>query len=83
MDYQHYVDSMGIPDLRQLVGKTKQHVLSPEFQSTFKSLASKVDALAQTVRPDIMYAAKYLSTRFGKATKSDIVQVEKIIKRVK
>ena len=27
-----------------------------------------------------MYAAKYLSTRFGKATKSDIVQVEKIIK---
>ena len=30
-----------------------------------------------------MYAAKYLSTRYGKATKSDMTQVVKIIRRAK
>ena len=83
VDCQHYVDSLKVPDLRQLAGKAKQDVLSQELQSTFRSLASKVNVLAQTVRPDFMYAAKYLSTRYGKATKSDMTQVTKIIRRVK
>ena len=65
------------------MGKVKQDVLSPELQSTFRSLASKVNALAHTVWPDIMYAAKYLSTKNGKATKSDMTQLVKIIKKVK
>ena len=83
VDCQHYVDSLEVPDLRQLAGKAKQDVLSQELQSTFRSLASKVNVLAQTVRPDFMYAAKYLSTRYGKATKSDMTQVAKIIRRAK
>ena len=83
VDCQHYVDSLEVPDLRQLAGKAKQAVLSQELQSTFRSLASKVNVLAQTVRPDFMYATKYLSTRYGKATKSDMTQVAKIIRRAK
>ena len=57
VDCQHYVGSMEIPDLKQLVGKVKHDVLSPELQSTFRSLTSKVNALAHTLRPDIMYVA--------------------------
>ena len=30
-----------------------------------------------------MYAARYLSTKYGKATKSDMMQIVKLIKRVK
>ena len=41
------------------------------------------NALAHTVRRDITYAAKYLSTKNGKATKSDMTQLAKIIKKVK
>merc|ERR1711978_867986 len=74
---------MEAPDLNQLAGKAKPNVLSQELQSLFRSLASKVNVLAQTVRPDFMYAAKYLSTRYGKATKSDMTQVVKIIRRAK
>ena len=83
VDHQHYIDSMEIPDLDQLVGKTKRDILNPDLQSIFRSLASKIDEFAQTVRPDIMYAAKYLSTRYGRATKSDMTQMVKLIKRVK
>ena len=83
VDCQHYVGSMKIPDLKQLAGKAKHDVLSHELQSTFRNMTSKVNALAHTVRPDIMYATKYLSTKKGKATKSDMTQLTKIIKKVK
>ena len=46
-------------------------------------MTSKVNALAYTVRLDIMFATKYLSTRKGKATKSDMTQLIKIIKKIK
>ena len=72
VDCQHYVGSMKIPDLKQLAGKAKHDVLSQELQSTFRNMTSKVNALAHTVRPDIMYAAKSLSTKNGMATKSDM-----------
>ena len=48
---------------------TKQDVLPNHLQSIFRSLASKANVLAATVRPDFTYAAKFLTTRYGKATK--------------
>ena len=83
VDCKHYVDSLEIPHLSQLNNKAKQEVLDQDLQSLFRSLASKVNVLAQTVRPDFMYAAKYLTTRYGKATKSDMTHVMKIIKQAK
>ena len=83
MDSKHYVDSLETPHLSQLNNKAKQDVLDQDLQSLFRSLASKVNVLAQTVRPDFMYAAKYLTTRYGKATKSDMTHVMKIIKQAK
>ena len=61
----------------------KQQVLPEALQSVFRSLASKLNVLASTVRPDFTYAAKYLTTRYNKATKSDMTQATRLIKRAK
>ena len=83
VDCQHYVENMKIPDSKQFAKIAKQDVLSYELQSTFRDMTSKFNALAHTIRPDIMYATKYLCTRKGKATKSDMTQLMKIIKKIK
>ena len=83
MDCQHYVENMKIPDSKQYAKIAKQDVLSCELQSTFRDMTSKVNALAHTIRPDIMYATKYLCTRKGKATKSDMTQLMKVVKKIK
>ena len=80
---QHYIDNIEIPDLNQLARQTKKDVLGPDHQLIFKSLASKLNEVAQVIRPDILYAAKYLSTKSGKATKADMVQVERLIRKLK
>ena len=83
IDQKHYVESLEIPDIRELNNIPKQDILPEKFQSTFRSLASKVNVLASTVRPDFTYQAKFLTTRYNKATKSDLTAVIKLIKRAK
>ena len=83
VDHQHLVDNLEISDLSQLDDKGKRHILNPNLQSAYKNLGSKVYELAQTTRPDIMFATKYLTTKYRKATKSDMMQVIKLIKRIK
>ena len=83
IDQKHYVDALEIPDMPELSKLVKQQVLPERLQSVFRSLASKLNVLASTVRPDYTYAAKYLTTRYNKATKSDMTQAIKLIKRAK
>ena len=83
VDLQHYVDNLEAPNMKLVANKAKQDVLDAKLQSKFRSLASKLHVLATTVRPDFMYATKYLSTRYGKATKSDLTQISKLIKKAK
>ena len=58
-------------------------MLEPNQQPIFKKLTSKLNKLAQIIRPDIMYACEYLSTRCGIATRSDMIQIAKLTRRVK
>ena len=58
-------------------------MLEPNQQPIFKKLTSKLNKLAQIIRPDIMYASEYLSTRCGIATRSDMIQIAKLTRRVK
>ena len=83
IDQQHYVDALEIPDMPELTKMVKSQVLPDKLQSIFRSLASKLNVLASTVRPDYTYAAKFLSTRYNKATKSDMYQAIKLIKKAK
>ena len=68
---------------QQFAKLAKQDLLSNELQATFKDITSKVNALAYTVRPDIMFATRYLSTKKGKATKFDMTQLMKVVKKIK
>ena len=80
---KHYADSLEVPNLVEMNNMAKQDVLPEHLQSTFRSLASKLNVLAAAVRPDFTYAAKYLTTRYNKATKSDMTQVVKLIRKAK
>ena len=53
------------------------------FQSTFRSLASKLNQLAMSARPDLMFDAKVLTTKYGSATKRDLLKAIKLLRRVK
>ena len=83
IDQNHYVEELEVPDMQQFQGLAKADILPEQHQSTFRSLASKLNMLALSSRPDFTFAAKYLTTRYGKATKSDITRAVKLINRAK
>ena len=69
--------------MQQFKGLVKADVLPEQHQSMFRSLASKLNMLALSSRPDFSFAAKYLTTRYGKATKSDLTRAVKLLTRAK
>ena len=83
IDQKHYVDELEVPDMQQFKGLVKADVLPEKHQSMFRSLASKLNMLALSSRPDFSFAAKYLTSRYGKATKSDLTRAVKLINRAK
>ena len=83
MDTAHYVDKLELPDQKDFAHLAKQDVLPDQLQTTFRSLASKLNTISRSVRPDFSYQAKYLTTRYGKATKSDLTQAIKLLRRAK
>ena len=83
LNQDHYVDSLEIPDTSELCNVKQDEVLPQKFQTTFRSLASKLNMLAMTSRPDIMFDAKVLTTKYGSATKRDLTKAIKMIRRVK
>ena len=56
-----------------------EKMLEPNQQPIFKKLTSKLNKLAQIIRPD----SEYLSTRCGIAARSDMIQIAKLTRRVK
>ena len=83
LDQDHYVKELVIPDMEPLRGVHKADVLSPAWQSTFRSLASKLNMVALSSRPDFTYGAKFLTTRYGKATKSDLTRAVRMVKKAR
>ena len=78
--HKHYLNKMEVPGLQQLKGLAKQDVLLERLQSTYWSLTSKFNMLALSSRPDFALTAKMLTSRYGKATKSDFTMAIKLIK---
>ena len=83
MDTDHYVQNLVLPDQKEYSHLAKQDVLPDSLQTTFRSLASKLNTISRTVRPDFSYQAKFLTTRYGKATKSDLTLAVKLIKKAR
>ena len=83
IDQDHYFKELEIPDISGLSGMVKVDVLSEKWQTTFRSLASKLNLISLSSRPDIVFQAKYLTTRYGKATKSDMTTAVKLVRHIK
>ena len=83
LDQNHYVKEIEVPDLEQVKSLKKADKLPPGLQSVFRSLASKLNMLALSSRPDYTFAAKFLTTQYGKATKSHLMRAIKLINNAK
>ena len=83
IDTNHYVEKLELPEIKNYAHLVKQDVLPDDLQSVFRSLASKLNTISRTVRPDYSYQAKYLTTRYGKATKSDLTQAVKLLRQAR
>ena len=83
LNQDHYVSKLETPDISEVSHLKRDEILPDKFQSVFRSLASKLNMLAMNCRPDIMFDAKVLTTKYGSATKRDLIKAIKTIKRVK
>ena len=83
LDQDHYISDVEIPNSTTVARMKKNETLPEKEQSLFRSLASKLNMLSLTSRPDYSYRAKELTTKYGHATKSDFTQAVKLLKQAK
>ena len=81
LNQDHYVSALEAPDISDLTSLKRDEIIPEKFQTTFRSVASKLNMLAISSRPDIMYDAKVLTTKYGSATKRDLLKAIKMIKK--
>ena len=83
IDQDHYVQGLEIPDISGLQGIKRDETLNDSFQTMFRSLASKLNMLSISSRPDFAIQAKLLTTKYGSATKRDLLTAIKLLKLAK
>ena len=83
INQDHFVEVLEIPDLKQISLFKKHTTLPDKYQTEFRSLVSKLNMLSMTSRPDITFEVKVLTTKYGKATKGDMNDAVKMLKKVK
>lgn len=72
IDQDHYVKGLELPDMDAFEKLSSDEVLPAEGQTLFRGTVAKVLHVGYQSRPDVCFEAKCLSTKFGKATKSDL-----------
>ena len=83
INQDHFVESIIPPDLGKISSNKKSWVLDDEFQTKYRSLVSKLNILSMSARPDISFEVKVLTTKYGKATKLDLMKALKVLEKVK
>ena len=83
LDQDHYVHGIELPDISGVQSLKKDNILPDKYQTVFRSVASKLNMLALTSRPDFAFDAKTLTTKYGSATKSHLYQAIRLLKRAK
>ena len=79
VDQNHYVASLEEPRLDDLEDLKNCDVLNDDGQTEFRSAVAKISTIAYTSRPDLCFEVKALSTKYGKATKSELRSVKRKI----
>ena len=81
IDQDHYVKGLELPDMDVAKDILSSDLLSVEGQTLFRGCVAKILHVGYQSRPDVCFAGKSLSTKFGKATKGDLkVALKKIQK---
>ena len=83
LDQDHYVANLEIPDISETQGVKRDEVINEKLQSVFRSIASKLNMLSLSSRPDFAIQAKMLTTKYGSATKRDLLTAIKLLKMAK
>ena len=83
LDQDHYVANLEIPDISETQGVKRDEVINDKLQSVFRSIASKLNMLSLSSRPDFAIQAKMLTTKYGSATKRDLLTAIKLLKMAK
>ena len=82
VDQDHYVKAIELPSMEIAEGLEMNDTLSKEGQTLFRGHVAKLLHVGYQSRPDSCFEAKCLSTKFGKATKSDLKTVLKKIQKL-
>jgi len=83
INQDHFVESLVPPDLKEISSVKKEALLSDRYQTEFRSLVSKLNMLSVTSRPDITFEVKLLTTKYGNATKQDLMKAIKLLQKAK
>ena len=83
MDQDHYVDALEGPDIDIVADISMEEIMGDEGQREFRSAVAKLNCVGYQSRPDLCFDAKSLSTKFGKATKSDLRAAARRILKLK
>ena len=76
-----YIDSMEEVEIQQKTDKSR--VLSEDEQALFRKICGQLNWISTQSRPDIAFDVCQLSTRLNTATVQDILQANKVLRKVK
>ena len=62
LDQDHYIANLEVPDISSLNNMSKQDILPAAWQSTFRSIASKLNLISLSSRPDLVFSTVQYST---------------------
>ena len=83
LDQDHYIKNLAPTSIDRFKTMLADEKLCEEGQSIFRSEVGKLNMLAVTSRPDLAMDSKILSSKFNRATKKDLNDALKKLKRVK
>ena len=83
IDQNHYVDALENPDMEVCDKNELNEVMDQEGQTEFRSVVGKLAHIGQISRPDVVFEAKALSSKYGKATKKDLKMTVKKFQKLK
>ena len=82
INQDHFIEKLVAPEMNEISSMKKETLLPEKYQTSFRSLVSKLNMLSMTARPDITFDVKVLTTKYGKALKHDLMQASRLLKKV-
>ena len=83
LDQENYIKSLHQIEISQRKSQRRNMNLNEEEMHQFRSVVGQLNWIGTQTRPDISFDVCYLSMKFGKCTIEDLMEVNKVIKRVK